>query len=72
MPHWAPYQDALTQLAIGPEVFDIVAGRKEIEGYGEKWRYWRDPMPSPLDAKAHAFEWVRQDLGLASTDSQAP
>lgn len=55
----------------GPEVFDIVAGRKEIEGYGEKWRYWRDPMPSPLDAKAHAFEWVRQDLGLAGTDSQA-
>lgn len=54
-----------------PDVFDIVAGRTEVGSYGEKWRYWRDPLPSPLDAKAHAFEWVRQDLGLAITESQA-
>lgn len=54
-----------------PDVFDIVAGRTEVGSYGEKWRYWRDPLPSPLDAKAHAFEWVRQDLGLAVTESQA-
>lgn len=55
----------------GPEVFDIVAGRIEIEGIGEKWRYWRDPLPSPLDAKANVFDWVRHDIGLSITDSQA-
>jgi superfamily II DNA or RNA helicase len=55
----------------GPEVFDIVAGRVEIEGIGEKWRYWRDPLPSPLDAKANVFDWVRNDIGLSITDSQA-
>ncbi len=55
----------------GPEVFDIVAGRKEVEALYDKWRYWRDPLPSPLDAKAEVFDWVRRDLGLDLTDSQA-
>ena len=50
----------------GPEIFDIVAGRKEVEALYDKWRYWRDPLPSPLDAKAEVFDWVRHDLGLAS------
>jgi len=55
----------------GPEVFDIVAGRAEIEVLYEKWQYWRDPLPSPLDAKAEVFDWVRHDLGLTLTESQA-
>jgi hypothetical protein len=55
----------------GPEVFDIVAGRSEIDGFYEKWQYWRDPLPSPLDAKAEVFDWVRHDIGLTTTDCQA-
>jgi superfamily II DNA or RNA helicase len=55
----------------GAEVFDIVAGRKDVEALYEKWQYWRDPIPSPLDTKADVFDWVRHDLGLSLTDSQA-
>lgn len=55
----------------GPDVFDIVAGRTEIDGFYEKWQYWRDPLPSPLDAKAEVFDWVRHDIGLNPTDCQA-
>lgn len=55
----------------GSEVFDIVAGRKEVEALYDKWQYWRDPLPSPLDAKAEVFDWVRHDLGLNLTDCQA-
>jgi SNF2 family DNA or RNA helicase len=63
--------NALWRKVDGPEVFDVVAGRKEVEGLYEKWQYWRDPLPSPLDAKTEVFDWVRQDLGLALTDAQA-
>ena len=63
--------NALWRKVDGPEVFDVVAGRKEVEGVYEKWQYWRDPLPSPLDAKTEVFDWVRQDLGLALTDAQA-
>jgi hypothetical protein len=55
----------------GPDLFDIVAGRQEIETFYDKWQYWRDPLPSPLDAKAEVFDWVRHDLGLSLTESQA-
>lgn len=70
-PHVLGSPNSLWRKVDVPEVFDIVAGRTEVGSYSEKWRYWRDPLPSPLDAKAHAFEWVRQDLGLAVTESQA-
>lgn len=52
-------------------IFDIVAGRKEVTQLYEKWQYWRDPLPAPLDAKTEVFDWVRQDLELKLTDDQA-
>lgn len=55
----------------GPKVFDIVAGRNELDSLYDKWQYWCDPLPSPLDAKAEVFDWVRHDLGLSLTDSKA-
>ncbi len=55
----------------GPRVFDIVAGRDEIEALYDKWQYWRDPLPSPLDGRSGVFDWVRHDLGLRLTDCLA-
>lgn len=55
----------------GPDLFDIVAGRKEVATFYDKWQYWRDPLPSPLDARTEVFDWVRHDLGLQLTESQA-
>lgn len=55
----------------GPQVFDIVSGRMDVDAMYEKWQYWSNPIPSPLDAKAEVFDWVRHDLGLSLTDSQA-
>lgn len=57
--------NSLWRKADGPDVFDIIAGRQEIEDRYEKWQYWRDPLPTPLDAKTEVFDWVRHDLGLA-------
>jgi len=62
---------SLWRKADGPAVFDIVAGRDEVEALYDKWQYWRDPLPSPLDARASVFDWVRHDLGLKLTDWQA-
>lgn len=64
-------QNGLWRKVDGPEVFDIVAGRTDVDGLYEKWQYWRDPLPSPLDAKAEVFDWVRNDLGLGLMDCQA-
>jgi superfamily II DNA or RNA helicase len=55
----------------GPRIFDIVAGRSEITDLYDKWQYWRNPLPAPLDAKTEVFDWVRQDLGLTLTDDYA-
>jgi superfamily II DNA or RNA helicase len=63
--------NSLWRNIIGPKVFDIVAGRKELDSLYEKWQYWCDPLPSPLDTKAEVFDWVRHDLGLSLTGSQA-
>jgi hypothetical protein len=54
-----------------PQIFDIVAGRTDVTDLYEKWQYWRNPLPAPLDAKTEVFDWVRHDLGLALTDDQA-
>lgn len=54
-----------------PEMFDIVAGRKEIEPLYDKWQYWRNPLPTRLDHRTEVFDWIRQDLGLAATDDMA-
>jgi superfamily II DNA or RNA helicase len=54
-----------------PKVFDIVAGRKEISALYEKWQFWRDPLPSPMDTKTDVFDWVRSDIGLKITDCHA-
>jgi hypothetical protein len=51
-----------------PRIFDIVAGRTGVTDLYEKWQYWQNPLPAPLDAKTAVFDWVRQDLGLALTD----
>ena len=52
-------------------IFDIVAGRKEIDPPYEKWQYWRNPLPARLDASTEVFDWIRHDLGLAVTDDTA-
>jgi superfamily II DNA or RNA helicase len=55
----------------GPALFDLIAGREEVADLHEKWLYWRDPLPSPLDADSGVFDWVRHDLGLAATQCVA-
>jgi hypothetical protein len=64
-----PY--SLWQRTDSPQIFDIVAGRTDVTDLYEKWQYWRNPLPAPLDAKTEVFDWVRHDLGLALTDDQA-
>jgi len=59
------------RLSDGPEIFDIVAGRKEIDQTYEKWQYWRNPLPARLDARTEVFDWIRHDLELAVTDDLA-
>ncbi|MBK5939332.1 hypothetical protein CCR96_08700 [Halochromatium roseum] len=70
-PHVLGTENALWRRVDGPEVFDIVAGRKEFDALYDKWLYWRDPLPSPLDARSEVFDWVRHDIGLHDIDSQA-
>jgi superfamily II DNA or RNA helicase len=64
-------QYSFWQKADGPEIFDIVAGRKDVSTLYEKWQYWRNPLPARLDARTDMFDWVRQDLGLSLTDDLA-
>ena len=52
-------------------IFDMVAGREVPDDLYEKWQYWRDPLPAPLDPKTEVFDWIRQDLGLRLTDDRA-
>lgn len=59
------------RLSDSPGIFDIVAGRKEIDQPYEKWQYWRNPIPARLDASTEVFDWIRNDLGLAVTDDLA-
>lgn len=59
------------RLADNSGIFDIVAGRKEIDKPYEKWQYWRNPLPARLDASTEVFDWIRHDLGLAVTDDLA-
>ena len=55
----------------GPEIFDIVAGRTSVDQLYEKWQYWRNPLPAPLDARTEFFDWIRTDLDLGPSDDQA-
>ena len=57
--------------ANSPRIFDVVAGRDVPGDLYEKWQYWRDPLPAPLDPNTEVFDWVRQDLGLTVTDDRA-
>ena len=63
--------NSLWRKADGPEIFDIVAGRKALDQLYEKWQYWRNPLPAHLDSVTEVFDWVRTDLDLTPTDSQA-
>jgi hypothetical protein len=63
--------NSLWRKADGPWIFDIVAGRTLVELLYEKWQFWRNPLPAPLDAKTEVFDWVRTDLDLKPTDDQA-
>jgi len=63
--------NSIWRAADGPGIFDVVAGRYVPADRYEKWQYWRDPLPAPLDARSEVFDWVRQDLGLGLTDDQA-
>ena len=55
----------------GPEIFDIVAGRRTVDQLYDKWQYWRNPLPAPLDATTEVFDWVRTDLELKPISDQA-
>ncbi len=63
--------NSLWRKADGPEIFDIVAGRKSVNQLYDKWQYWRNPLPAPLDPTTEVFDWVRTDLDLRPTDDQA-
>lgn len=63
--------NGLWRKADGPEIFDIVAGRKSVDQLYNKWQYWRNPLPAPLDSTTEVFDWVRTDLDLKPTDEQA-
>lgn len=63
--------NSLWRKADGPEIFDIVAGRTAVEQLYDKWQYWRNPLPAPLDARTEVFDWVRTDLDLKPTDDHA-
>jgi hypothetical protein len=64
-------QNSLWRVSNGPEIFDIVAGRKNMDQLYEKWQYWRNPIPARLDADTEVFDWIRYDLGLSATDDLA-
>jgi superfamily II DNA or RNA helicase len=64
-------ETSLWRKADEPEIFDIIAGRKELNRIYEKWQYWRNPLPSPLDVETEAFDWIRGDLGLEITEMYA-
>lgn len=70
-PHVLGNLNSLWRKSDGPEIFDIVAGRKELDQLYEKWQYWRNPLPSRLDARTDVFDWIHQDLGLSATDDLA-
>jgi superfamily II DNA or RNA helicase len=55
----------------GSEIFDIVAGRRAIGDPFEKWNYWRNPLPTPLDPHTEVFDWVRTDLELQPASDMA-
>lgn len=63
--------NSLWRKADGPAIFDLAAGRASIVELYEKWQYWRNPLPAPMDAATEVFDWVRSDLDLAATDDQA-
>jgi len=63
--------NSLWRKSDGPEIFDMVAGRKELDQLYEKWQYWRNPLPVRLDADTEVFDWIRQDLELSVTDDLA-
>jgi superfamily II DNA or RNA helicase len=63
--------NSLWRKADGPEIFDIVAGRVSVDQLYEKWQYWRNPLPAPLDTKCDVFDWIRTDLDMMVTDDQA-
>ncbi len=63
--------NSLWRMSNGPEIFDIVAGRKELDQLYEKWQYWRNPLPARMDARTEVFDWIRHDLGLSVTEDLA-
>lgn len=65
----SPY--SLWRKVDGPGLFDIVAGRGNVDELYAKWQYWKNPLPSYLDVKTEVFDWVRTDLDLKSTDDEA-
>lgn len=63
-------ENSLWRKTDGPEIFDIIAGRKSVDALYDKWQFWRDPIPSPIDGKSDVFDWVRHDLGLSTIECQ--
>jgi hypothetical protein len=52
-----------------PLIFDILAGRSEVESAYDKWEYWKDPLPR--ETNNDVFRLIRSTLGLSETDETA-
>jgi len=55
--------------ADGPLIFDILAGRVELDSAYAKWEWWRDPLPA--ESERDVFRLVRSTLGLSGTEDTA-
>jgi superfamily II DNA or RNA helicase len=55
--------------ATRPMIFDILAGRVEIESTYDKWEYWKDPLPH--EESHDVFRLIRNTLELSETDEAA-
>jgi hypothetical protein len=52
-----------------PLIFDLLAGRVQLDGAYEKWEYWKDPLPREQDSDV--FRHVRNSLGVLDNEESA-
>ena len=52
-----------------PLIFDLLAGRVEIEGGYAQWEFWKDPLPTERDNDV--FRHIRNAVGLSGLGDSA-
>lgn len=52
-----------------PLIFDLLAGRVQMDGPYEKWEYWKDPLPREQDNDV--FRHIRNSLGILDDEESA-